>query len=149
MHALLLFLHLAGAIVWIGGMAFAHFALRPAAVQLLEPPARLTLMAGTLGRFFRLVGASIVALLVSGGALLAPVGFARAPLGWHVMLAAGLVMTGVFLFIVTRPWPALRSAVAAQQWPVAARALDTIRRLVLVNLGLGSIAVAAATLARG
>ncbi len=90
-HAALVFAHLAGAIVWLGGMVFAHFALRPAAVLVLEPPVRLPLMAQALGRFFRLVAVAVVAIVVSGWVLLARVGMAHAPVGWHVMLALGLV----------------------------------------------------------
>ncbi len=37
----LLFLHLASAVFWVGGMAVMHFAVRPAAVSTLEPPKRL------------------------------------------------------------------------------------------------------------
>jgi len=148
LHALLVFVHLTSAIVWLGGMVFAHFALRPAAMQVLEPPARLPLMAQALARFFRLVAIAVIAILVSGGWLLGRVGFAQAPLGWHVMLALGLVMAGVFAFIYTRLFPALVKAVAARQWPVAAGALNRIRQLVVVNMGLGFLAVAAAVAAR-
>ena len=42
--------HVLSIIVWIGGMVFAHFFLRPA-VQMLEPPQRVALMHGVLQRF--------------------------------------------------------------------------------------------------
>ena len=41
MTRLALFLHLVAAIVWLGGMAFALFALRPVAAAQLAWPARL------------------------------------------------------------------------------------------------------------
>ena len=47
-------LHVMSVILWIGGMAFAHFFLRPS-LGVLEPPARLALMTAVLGRFFRAV----------------------------------------------------------------------------------------------
>ena len=148
LHALAVFIHLVGAIVWVGGMVFAHFALRPAAAQLLEPAARLPLMAEALGRFFRLVLPAVVAILVSGWALLSQVGMARSPWGWHVMLVLGVVMAGIFAFIYGRLFPALRKAVASQQWPAAAASLNRIRGLVLVNLCLGLLVVASAVFAR-
>ena len=43
-------LHLLGVVVWVGGMFFAHMALRPS-VQALDPPERLPLLAATLTRF--------------------------------------------------------------------------------------------------
>ena len=146
--AVLVFLHLVSAIVWLGGMVFAHFALRPAAVAVLEPPQRLPLMALALGRFFRLVAAAVIVILATGVALLARVGMAQAPVGWHVMLTLGLVMAAVFAVIFVQLYPALTRAVAAREWPAAAGALNRIRVLVMVNMGLGFAAVAAAVWAR-
>ena len=48
---ILLFVHLAGAITWLGGMFFAYFCLRPAAVEVLDPPKRLPLWVATFARF--------------------------------------------------------------------------------------------------
>ena len=146
--AVLVFLHLVSAIVWLGGMVFAHFALRPAAVAVLEPPQRLPLMALALGRFFRLVAAAVIVILATGVALLAREGMAQAPVGWHVMLTLGLVMAAVFAVIFVQLYPALTRAVAAREWPAAAGALNRIRVLVMVNMGLGFAAVAAAVSAR-
>lgn len=148
LHALLVLIHLAGVIVWVGGMVFAQFALRPAAMQVLEPPKRLPLMAQALGRFFHLVAIAVVAILLTGWALLANVGMAQAPVAWHVMLTVGVVMALMFAFIYFRLTPALCAAVAASQWPVAGAALNRIRVLILINLCLGAVAVAAAVLAR-
>ena len=55
MESTLKFVHLVAVSVWIGGMFFAHFCLRPAAFELLVPAQRLPLMVGALGRFFRWV----------------------------------------------------------------------------------------------
>jgi len=147
-QALLLFVHLLAAVVWVGGMVFAHFVMRPAAIEVLEPPRRLPLLAAALGRFFRIVAVAVVAIVASGLALMGHVGFARAPLGWHVMLATGLVMAGVFAYLYAALWPRLREAVAQAQWPVAAAALDKIRRLVFFNLCLGVATLAAAVSVR-
>ncbi len=147
LHAGLLFVHVTGAIVWLGGMVFALFALRPAAVQVLAPPERLPLMAAALGRFFRLVAVAAITLLATGAALLAPAGEA-VPLGWGLMASAGVLMAAVFVFIVAVPYRALCRGVAARQWPPAAAALDRVRVLVTVNAVLGFAAVAAALAAR-
>ena len=148
MHQTLLFLHLAAAIFWVGGMAFAHFCMRPAAVEVLQPPQRLPLLANALGRFFPLVAAAIAVIVVTGFAMLLPVGFAKAPAGWHAMTALGIAMAIVFAVIWLRFHPLLRKHVAAQQWPQAGEALARIRMLVSLNLVLGILTVAAAALAR-
>ena len=53
-YATLKTLHVLSIIVWVGGMVFAHFFLRPAIAR-LEPPVRLRLMHEVLGRFFKAV----------------------------------------------------------------------------------------------
>lgn len=148
MHTTLLFLHLAATIVWVGGMAFAHFCLRPAATALLQPPQRLPLMADALGRFFTIVAGAVVLILATGFAMLSRAGMSNAPIGWHVMAGIGLVMSVVFAVIWLRLHPALRRHVAAQEWPQAGQVLQRIRPLVAFNLVLGVLAVAAAASAR-
>ena len=64
-YAVLKTLHLLSIVVWVGGMVFAHFFLRPALAQ-LEPPARLRLMHEVLGRFFRAVLVASLLALASG-----------------------------------------------------------------------------------
>ncbi|MET0093358.1 MAG: hypothetical protein ABW120_07480, partial [Sedimenticola sp.] len=66
MLTIALTLHLLGTVVWVGGMFFAHMALRPVAAELLEPPQRLPLLKGVLDRFFRWVWLAVVLILVTG-----------------------------------------------------------------------------------
>jgi len=66
----------------------------------------------------------------------------------HVMFAIGVVMSLIFAFIRLVPFPRLRSALAAQQLPAAAGHLDRIRKLVAVNLVLGVVTIATATVGR-
>jgi uncharacterized membrane protein len=146
MKALLHLLHLAGVIVWIGGMFFAHFCLRPVVASQLPPPQRLPLMAAVLGRFFAAVALSVVVIVVSGLAILLPAGMANAPLHWHLMLATGLLMAALFAVVYGLHYPRLRAAVAAADWPAAGAALNGIRQLVATNLGLGALTVAIAVL---
>src|SRR5688572_29382748 len=92
MRNLMLFLHLAGAILWMGGMAFMVMALRPALDAQLQPPVRLPLVVATLRRFFVVVIASIALLLLTGVWLLLQLPGAQAPRGWHAMAGVGIVM---------------------------------------------------------
>lgn len=148
-YSLLLFLHLAGVIVWIGGMFVMHFAVRPAIASELQPPQRLALMAQVLGRFFYWVTISIVVILASGIALiLGAGGFRNAHLSVHVMFGLGLAMMAIFAHIRTAPFRRLRSAVAAADWALAGRELQAVRTLVALNLGLGVVTVGVATIGR-
>lgn len=149
MYTTLLFLHVASAAFWVGGMATLHFAVRPAAVATLEPPQRLPFMAATLARFLRGVDAALLALWVSGlGMFMALGGFKGTHWRLHAMFTLALVMTLVYGYIRGRAFPALRRAVAAQQWPAAAAPLNSIRQLVALNLALGTLVFAVALIAR-
>jgi uncharacterized membrane protein len=64
-YAALKTVHVLAIIVWIGGMVFAHFFLRPAVAR-LDPPVRLRLMHDVLDRFFRAVLVAALLTLASG-----------------------------------------------------------------------------------
>jgi uncharacterized membrane protein len=149
LYTSMLLLHVLGVVVWVGGMFLMHVAVRPAAVQLLQPPQRLPLLASVLERFFRWVVVAIVAVLASGlGMILEGGGFRNAHLSVHLMFAIGLAMMAVFLHIRFAPFRRLQAAVAASDWPLAARRMDQVRQLVTVNLALGILTIAVATIGR-
>ncbi|MDA8257543.1 MAG: hypothetical protein M0Z99_18255 [Betaproteobacteria bacterium] len=145
MNRLVVLIHLLAVIVWVGGMFFAHVCLRPVAAAQLPPPQRLPLLAAVLGRFFVAVGVALLLLWGSGLVRFAQAG-AAIPAHWHVMLGLGSVMTVIFAVVVLRFYRRLRAAVAAQDWPQAGKAMNSIRLLVLTNLILGFLTVAVAML---
>jgi uncharacterized membrane protein len=144
LNTLMNFLHVSAAIVWLGGMSFMLFALRPAAMA-LPPPQRLPLMAQVLRHFFMLVWPSIGLLLVTGLVMLLGVGMRQAPVGWHLMLGIGLLMFAVFGHLYFGPFRRLRTAVAAADWPQAGQRVGQIAKLAQLNLVLGALAIAAVT----
>jgi len=143
MPALMKLLHVLAAIAWLGGISFMLFALRPVAAKLLTPPQRLPLMAQTLQRFFALVWASIVILLLTGLAMLLAVGMKNAPAGWHAMLGIGLVMFALFGHLYFGPFRRLKQAVSAADWPEGGRRIGQIATLARIILVLGTVAIAA------
>jgi uncharacterized membrane protein len=143
MPVLMKFLHILAAIVWLGGVSFMLFALRPAAAQLLAPPQRLALIANILQRFFPFVWASIGVLLLTGLAMLLGVGMKNAPVGWHAMLGIGLLMFALFGHLYFGPFRRLKLAVSASNWPEGGGRVGQIATLALANLGLGILAIAA------
>lgn len=131
-------LHVLAVVLWIGGMAFAHFFLRPA-VAALEPPVRVALMHDVLGRFFAAVLGVVVVVLATGLAL---IGMAHGagghmPWTWTAMTVLGLVMMAIFGHIRFALYKRLRRAVAAKDWPAGGAALAAIRTWVGVNLAIG------------
>jgi uncharacterized membrane protein len=143
MMAIALLFHILGAVVWVGGMFFAHVMLRPAAAA-LDPAVRLPLFRRVLGNFFPWVWASVVALLASAYGVLLPAmgGFASLPLYVNVMQVLGIVMILAFFHLYFAPWKRFRRAVDAGDLKAAAPQLTQIRHIVLFNLILGVIVVA-------
>jgi uncharacterized membrane protein len=145
MRGVWLLLHLVGVVIWIGGMFFALYCMRPVLVARCEPPQRLRLMSEVLGRFFNYVLVAIGLIWVSGFALLHRVaGAIHWP--WLAMAALAAVMTAVFVVIKWARFPALTEAIEKEQWPVAGAALNSIRQLVVANLALGVVIIIVATI---
>lgn len=141
-----LILHILAAVVWVGGMFFAHVLLRPVAANQLEPPLRLTLWVGVFRKFFPWVFAAIATLLASGYWMVLSFygGFDGLGLYVHIMIWAGYVMMLMFFHVFFAPFKRLKRAVAAEDWEAGAKNLAQIRMLVGINLviGLGVVAVA-------
>ena len=137
--SLLISLHLIAAIIWVGGMFFAHMILRPASIEYLEPPQRLSVWRGVFKRFFSWVWFSIVALFVTGNWIIFEYygGYSSLPVYMHLMNAVGLIMMLLFTILFFGPYPRFRQSVEAGLWPQAAAHLNTIRLIVTINLVLG------------
>lgn len=147
-------LHLVAAIVWMGGMTFMLFALRPAALEVLEPQVRARLMGAVWRRFFAMVLVAVAVLLLTGSHMYLHAfkaaqslgGAGGVPLGWSLMLGIGLTMVLIFGHVYFAGFGTFKRAVAAEQWPVAAQAAAQINRLVVINFALGWLAIAAVRL---
>ena len=150
LYAVLKTVHLLGIIVWIGGMFFTLYCLRPA-VAALDGPVRVRLMQATLARFFKFVLIAAAGVLLTGvwmvnNAAQAAVqagGKFNMPLDWYVMAVLGIVMMAIFGHIRVVLFKRLALAADTQTWPAGAQALASIRSWVLVNLGLGVVIVVA------
>ena len=151
-YSVLKTIHVLAIVLWVGGMLFAHFFLRPSLV-LLEPPQRLRLMYEVLRRFFGAVSVAALLTLFTGLWMIGRVakqavqsgGSFAMPLDWTVMAVLGVLMVAIFGHIRFVLFKRLAVAVKAADWPAGARAMEALRLWVVVNLGLG-LAVIAVTL---
>lgn len=145
-YAALKTVHVLCIILWIGGMVFAHFFLRPA-VAALEPAVRLRLMHDVLGRFFRAVLVASLLTLASGLWMLGRVakevvqsgGSFQMPTYWIVMTVLGILMVAIFMHIRFALYKRLDRAVQASDWPAGGQAMVQIRQWVSINLGIGTL----------
>lgn len=144
--SLAIVLHILPAVLWVGGMFFAHQVLRPVAVQQFEPPQRLKLWTQVFRRFFPWVWVCIVLLPLSGYWMVFELfgGMGSIGLHIHIMQALGWLMILLFLHIYFVPFRRLKDAVITEQWPEAGKQLNQIRLIVGINLSLGLIVIAAA-----
>ena len=138
MYALAIILHVLSAVLWIGGLFFSYMVLRPSALS-LQPPERLRLWAAVFKKFFPWVWLAIVLLLLTGYYMLFGVfgGFKNTAPYIHTMNLLGWIMMALFIYLYFRLYLPFKAAVASESWPVAAKLLNRIRHVVLINLLIG------------
>jgi uncharacterized membrane protein len=149
--ALLKVAHVLAIVLWVGGMLFAHFFLRPALVA-LEPAPRLRLMQAVLDRFLGAVLVAVLVVLSSGVMMIGEVrqqvldtgGHFSMPLSWSVMAALGLLMTAVFGHVRWPLFKRLSRALETADLAAAAAALAQIRSWVMANLVIGLVVIVVA-----
>jgi len=136
-------LHTVAAVIWVGGMFFAHMALRPALAE-TEPKARLELWTRIFPRFFRWVWISIATLLATGYGVIVfgYGGFVGLAPHIDIMQGTGLFMILLYSYLYFVPYRRFRRAMAASDLPAAAAEHARIRRIISVNLPLGLITAA-------
>jgi uncharacterized membrane protein len=153
LYASLNALHVLAVVVWVGGMVFVHFFLRPA-VATLPPPQRLPLMQAVLGRFFAAVLVAAGVTLATGLWMIGRVakqvvqggGSFSMPPSWTLMAALGVLMILIFGHVRFVLYKRLCAAVAAADWPRGAAQLDALRRWVGANLAIGVVVILVAVL---
>jgi len=136
--------HTLAAVIWVGGMFFAHMALRPS-LLLEEGPTRLRVWSHVFPIFFAWVWVSVIVLPATGYAMVFYDfgGFAAAGHHVTVMHGIGWVMVILFAFLFFRPFAKFQTAVGKEDFPTAATHLAAIRRIVTINLVLGLVVTAA------
>ena len=152
-YALLKTLHVLATVLWVGGMMFAHFFLRPALAQ-LDPPQRLRLMHEVLRRFFAAVGVAALLTLATGLWMIGRVakqavqsgGSFAMPLDWTLMAVLGVLMVAIFGHIRFVLFKRFAVAVTALDRPAGGVALAKLRTWVAVNLALGVTVIVVALL---
>ncbi|MBE9563074.1 MAG: CopD family protein [Proteobacteria bacterium] len=140
-------LHILAVIVWIGGMFFAHMALRPVVANLLEPPLRLQLMTQVLEKFFLWVWIAVILLWLTGLWMIFGYfgGMTHIKISVHIMLTLAIIMTLLYIYIYFMPFPNLKNAVSIKDFKQASKCLAKIRSTIGFNLILGLATVIVAT----
>jgi uncharacterized membrane protein len=138
-------IHLVAVLFWVGGMFFAYVVLRPAAVEILQPPERLRLWIGVFRRFFNWLWGAIGVIFVTGMYMIYQYGgMAHVEHHVHVMSLLGVVMVCIFCYVYFACFVPLRLYVNKEKWKEAGSVLSRIRYLIAVNLTIGLITITVA-----
>jgi uncharacterized membrane protein len=142
----LLALHILCAVIWVGGMFFAYVIVRPS-LSVLEPPQRLLLHTQVFRRFFLVVWHVMPLLLLSGFILVFGLfgGMANVPWNIQAMMGIGILMAVIFVVLVFGPYARFRRTTDRNRM---ASNIDSIRKLIGINLVLGLITVVIAALSQ-
>lgn len=132
-------IHLLSIVAWVGGMFFAIAVLRPS-VAALDPAQRVALHNRVFRRFFLVIWHAMPLTLIAGYAMIVGVwhGFAALPWNVNAMQGLGLIMAAIFLIVVFGPYRRMRRAVSTAR---AVEAIETIRKLITLNVVLGAITI--------
>jgi uncharacterized membrane protein len=142
-------LHLLAVLIWVGGMFFAYVVLRPAAVDILQPPERLRLWDNVFRRFFKWVWGAIGTILATGLYMIYQYGgMAHVARYIHVMLLLGLVMMGIYIYVYFGCYVKFNLHVAKERWKEAGAILGKIRKLIGLNVTLGAVTVCVAVVGK-
>ncbi len=136
-------LHTAAAVIWVGGMFFAHVALRPALAE-IDVKTRLELWRGVFPRFFRWVWISVAALLITGYGVIVwgYGGFVGLAPHINIMQGTGLLMVLLYAFLYSVPYRDFERAMQYGDLPAAGVALARIRQIISINLPIGILTAA-------
>lgn len=142
LYAVLKVLHLLFAVLWVGGMFFAYVVLRPS-MAAIDPPQRMLLHTRIFRRFFVVIWHAVPVMLITGFVMIWLLGgMDVVPWPIHAMAGLGVIMSAIFLAIVFGPYRRFRRTTDRARMTTS---LDSIRRLIGVNLilGLATVIIAA------
>jgi len=141
--ALIIFLHVLSAIVWVGGMIAIRFAVHFSMQSIEKPEIKLKVILNYLQRFFTIVRPMIGLLLVTSVFMTIGFAFKGTPLAItaHIKEAIWLVMTVIFIIIYLKRNTA-QMYFDAKDYKSAKETLEIIAKyLIPLNILLGLIAL--------
>lgn len=132
--------HVFFAIIWVGGMFFAYWILRPA-LEHLALPERIPLWIGVLKNFFSWVWVIVILQPVTGYWMVFHEigGFHRAGLHVIVMHALGWVMIFIFLYMYFFMFSRMKRMAREELYPEAGLYMKKVKKMVSINLVLGIV----------
>ena len=149
--AILVFLHVLSAIVWIGGMIAIRVAVHPVLQSIDDPKIKLGKTLQIIGRLFHLVIPFIIILIVTATLMAVGLGFKGTDLYWliHVKEVIWTVMTLNFIYMYIRRKKVQKLFDIGDLPGAKAQAAPLPNLLLPINIVLGIAAVFSGVVLRG
>jgi len=149
--ALIIFLHVISAVIWIGGMVAIRFAIHYSMQNILEPKIKLGRTLENLKRFFNLVLPFIALLLITALVLIFGLEFKGTHLNKfvHMKESIWLVMTIIFITVYVKRNNA-QKAFDQDDFKEAKKQLEPIAKIYIpLNIFFGLVAIYLGVTLRG
>ncbi len=149
--AVLVFLHVLSAVIWVGGMIAVRVAVHPSMQSIDDPKLKLGKTLEIVGRLFHLVIPFILILIITATLMAVGLGFKGTDLYWlvHVKEVIWTVMTLNFIYMFLRRRAAQRLFDAGDLAAAKAKAAPLPNLLLPINIVLGVGAIFAGIILRG
>jgi len=140
-------MHVLTAVIWVGGLFFAYFVLRPVAAGMLETHDRLNLWRKVLKRFFLVVWISVIILFSTGYWMTLSLfgDVVHVPHYISVMQVLGILMVLIFFYVYFSTYQRLQKHLMIDNYGPASKILGEMRRFFGINLFLGVIVILVAS----
>jgi len=140
LYKITLLAHIVSAVIWVGGMFFAHVILRPSLMD-VDTAVRLSIWKKVFKKFFYWVWISVFTILITGYGIVfliyGGLSGIQGRMHIYIMLAAGTVMSFIYFYIYFVPFQKFLAALSSHNNQIAAYQQGIMRKLVFFNLLLG------------
>ena len=149
--AVLVFLHVLSAVIWVGGMIAVRVAVHPSMQSIDDPKLKLGKTLEIVGRLFHLVIPFILILIITATLMAVGLGFKGTDLYWliHVKEVIWTVMTLNFIYMYIRRRAAQRLFDAGDLAAAKAKVAPLPNLLLPINIFLGVGAIFTGVILRG
>lgn len=149
--ALIVFLHVISAVLWVGGMIAIRFAVHYSIQNIAEPKIKLERTLENLQRFFNMVIPAIALLLITAIIMIIGLGFKGTELYSIVIIKEVLwsVMTVIFITIYIKRNKAQKAYESGDMITTKAQLAPIAKYFIPLNIILGLVAIFLGVTLRG
>ncbi len=149
--AVIVFLHIIGAVIWVGGMIAIRVAVHPALQAIDENKTKLGTTLKIVGRLFNLVLPFVIIIILTAILMAVGLGFKHSPLYWLVHVKEGIwtVMAINYTYMYIKRAKAQRLFDSGDLKGAKAQVANFANLLLPINIILGVIAIFSGVVLRG